>query len=482
MRLHATDPLFAWAKLDDHPHLATLCQLLQVLPDQQLLAGLHQARGRGRDDYPIEHLWGVVVLSVAWRHLSVESCWAELHRNPALYRLLGIPAAADIPYPWNVSRFLDVLGQEPHLSQLRTVFDVLVAHLGRVVPDLGQHTAGDSTGLSGRAKRDAKAVAEEVRQGLAQPSGGRQEYKDDAGKVVEVVEWFGYKHHLLVDVKHEVPLAYRVTDTKAGDNELVEALVEQAQANLPPQRIETLAYDKAADDEKVHDYLHQQRIKPLIKNRAMWQDEPERQLPGPPVRYPLHILHDEAGTVYCYDRVSDPPLRHGMAYVGYEKDRETLKYRCPARHQGWDCPSDERCNAGKDTGLIIRVEHTLDLRRFPPIPRATKEFERRYKGRTAVERVNGRTKIFWGIDDGNVTGSRRFHAYVGVVMAVCVVLAVLLAKAPRREGRLGKTRLSPIALALQEALARAKLQAGNAESGGGAEGGAADQQQPVDPS
>ena len=462
MLLHATDPLFAWAKLEDHPHLATLRQLLELLPDQRLLAGLRQARGRGRDDYPVEHLWGVVVLTVALRHLSVEACLAELHRNPALYRLLGIPTAAAIPHPWNLSRFLEVLGQEPHLTELRKVFDVLVEHLGRAVPDLGAHTAGDSTGLSGRAKKGADAVAAEVRQGLPQPSGGRKEYKDDSGQVVKVVEWFGYKHHLLVDVKHEVPLAYRVTDTKAGDNELIEALVEQAKGNLPPQRMRTLAYDKAADDEKVHAYLHQQGIKPLIQNRALWQDEPERQLPGPPGRFPLHVLHDEAGTVYCYDQVSDPPVRHAMAYIGYEKDRETLKYRCPARHQGWSCPSEERCNAGKDYGLIVRVDYRLDLRRFPPIPRATKEFERRYKGRTAVERVNARTKIFWGIDDGNVTGSRRFHAYVGVVMAVCVGLATLLAKAPRREGSLGKTRLSPIALALQAAVDGEASQADNA--------------------
>jgi hypothetical protein len=413
MLLHATDPLFAWAKLDDHPHLATLRQLLEALPDQQLLAGLHQARGRGRDDYPLEHLWGIVVLTVALRHLSVASCLAERHRNPALSRLLGIPAAADIPHLWNVSRFLEVLGQEPHLSELRKVFDVLVQHLGRAVPDLGQPTAGDSTGLSGRAKRDPKAVAAEVRPELPQPSGGRKESKDDTGKVIQVVEGFGYKHHLLVAVQHEVPLAYHVTATKAGDNERVEALVTQAQANLPPGRIETLAYDKAADDEKVHDDLHQQGIKPLIQNRALWQDEPERQLPGPAGRYPLHALHDEAGTLYCYDRVSDPPVRHAMAYVGYKKDRQTLKYRCPARPQGWACPSDARCNAGKDYGLIVRVDHPLDLRRFPPIPRATKEFERRYKGRTAVERVNARTKIFWGIDDGNVTGARRFHAYGG---------------------------------------------------------------------
>ena len=92
------------------------------------------------------------------------------------------------------------------------------------------------------------------------------------------------------------------------------------------------------------------------------------------------------------------------------------------------------------------------MRRFPPIPRATKQFERRYKGRTAVERVNARIKVFWGADDGNITGARRFHAYLGTVMVVHAGCATLLATAPRREGTLGKMRLSVVAQALRKKL------------------------------
>ncbi len=113
----------------------------------------------------------------------------------------------------------------------------------------------------------------------------------------------------------------------------------------------------------------------------------------------------------------------------------------------------EICNAGKGYGFTVRVKQEIDLRRFPPIPRATKQFERLYKGRTSVERVNGRLKIFWGIDDGNVTGATRFHAMVGAVMLVHAAFATLLAAAPRREGTLGKMRLSPIAKALHEQMA-----------------------------
>ena len=98
----------------------------------------------------------------------------------------------------------------------------------------------------------------------------------------------------------------------------------------------------------------------------------------------------------------------------------------------------------------MRVKQEIDLRRFPSVPRATKQFERLYKGRTAVERVNGRLKIFWGIDDGQVYGARRFHAHVGAVMVVHQAFATLLAKSQRYEGSYGKMKLSPIAKALQE--------------------------------
>lgn len=450
IHIHTAQPLFAWGCLDDCPTLVTIRDFLDTVPDQELLAGLHAARGHGRDDYPVDRLWRVVLLTIALRHASFNACLAELHRNPALCQLLDITSEDQIPNGWNVSRFLDVLGTEPHVAALREVFDHLARRLGLAVPDLGRHTAGDATAVNARSRTDPKAVATETAQGLPQPTGGRKKYKDEEGRVVQVVEWFGYKLHLLVDVGHEVALAYDITDTKVGDNERVEALVEQAQANLPPGRLQTLAYDKAADDEKVHELLHQHGIKPVIQNRTLWPKEGDQEKVLPGRRYPLPLVYDGAGTVHCYDTVSNPPVRHRLAYIGYEHDRQCVKCRCPARHKGWDCSSGTQCNGTLAAGLSARIPCELDLRRFPPIPRATRECERLYKGRTAVERVNARLKIFWGADDGNVTGARRFHGFVGAVMVMQLVFATLLARAPRWEGTLGQTRLGPIAKALHE--------------------------------
>lgn len=447
MKIAISKPLFAWDALEDSPSLKSIRLLLEAIPDHALLQSLRDARGKGRDDYPVEVLWGTLLLAIALRHVSTDACLEDLKRNPALRLLIGIEAEHRVPDADNMSRFLAKLGEEPHLTHLRGVFDVMTQRLGLVVSDLGKDTAGDSTGISGRAAMSEKLRAAEDKQGLPQPTGGKKEYKDDDGKVTHVVEWFGYKLHLLVDVTHEVALAYHITDTKAGDNERIPELVEQAKQNLPPERIKTMAYDKAADDGTVHEFLHDQDIKAVIKNRCFTLEEPEKVLGG---RTPLNIVYDQAGTVFCYDNVSDPPVRHPMGYIGHEAERGTLKYRCPARHQGFDCPSDAACNGERDYGLTVRVKQEIDLRRFPSIPRATKQFERLYNGRTAVERVNGRLKIFWGVDDGQVYGSRRFHGHVGAVMVVHLAFATLLAQTERREGSYGPMKLSPIAQALRE--------------------------------
>jgi len=448
-----TKPLFAWDCLEDSPSLQTIKAFLATLPDGQLLDGLRQARGRGRNEYPVHVLWGTVLLTVILRHPNWEACLADLRRNEALRRLIGIRSEEAVPKKWNLSRFLEVLGEEPHFTRVRAIFDVLIQRLGLAVVDLGKDTAGDATALHARRKRNAEEAKEEEQAGLPQPSGGKKEYLDAEGKVSKVFEWFGYKLHLIVDVKHEVALSWEITTATASDAATLPKTLQQAQANLPEGRIETLAFDKAADDQQTPKLLNRSGIKPLIEIRSMWKEEPLRMLPGHDGN--SNIVYDEKGTLYCYDRTSQPMVLHQMAYNGYEEQRGTLKYRCPARHEGWTCPHDAVCNEGKEYGRTVRVKCEIDLRRFPPIPRATKKFERLYDGRTAVERVNARLKVFWGADDGNISGARRFRALVGVVMVVHAGFATLLAKAPRKS-TLGKLHLGPVQKALAAAEAAAK--------------------------
>ena len=96
MRIQMTKPLFAWDDLEDSPTLKTLKQFLEVIPDEALLESLRASRGKGRDDVPVSVAWGVVVLSIALRHPTIEHCLAELKRNESLRRLIGIASEEEV--------------------------------------------------------------------------------------------------------------------------------------------------------------------------------------------------------------------------------------------------------------------------------------------------------------------------------------------------------------------------------------------------
>ena len=141
MRIAITRPLFDWQSLEDSPSLASLREILASIPDAKLLEGLRQHRGRGRDDYPVTVLWGVVLLTVLLRHKDFESCLAELRRNEGLRRLIGIDDENQVPKKWNVSRFLPVLGSEPHRTRLVEIFDHMARRLGEVAAPHEFHRA-----------------------------------------------------------------------------------------------------------------------------------------------------------------------------------------------------------------------------------------------------------------------------------------------------------------------------------------------------
>ena len=106
MKIAITKPLFAWDALEDSPSLQSLRFLLEADPRSRPPRVAPAARGKGRDDYPVEVLWGTLVLAIALRHVSIDACLEELRRNPALRLLIGIeprtrsPAPTTCPASW----------------------------------------------------------------------------------------------------------------------------------------------------------------------------------------------------------------------------------------------------------------------------------------------------------------------------------------------------------------------------------------------
>lgn len=58
MHVQATKPLFAWDTLEDRRTLKTIQKLLEVIPDNASLDSVRAARGKRRDDVPVQVAWG----------------------------------------------------------------------------------------------------------------------------------------------------------------------------------------------------------------------------------------------------------------------------------------------------------------------------------------------------------------------------------------------------------------------------------------
>ena len=63
--------------------------MLDTFPDEETVAALEAARGRGRNDYPVSAVWRALIAGVVFQHTSIQSLLRELGRNPAPLEICG---------------------------------------------------------------------------------------------------------------------------------------------------------------------------------------------------------------------------------------------------------------------------------------------------------------------------------------------------------------------------------------------------------
>jgi len=293
--------------------------------------------------------------------------------------------------------------------------------LTEVLPDFGEHLALDSKAVSSFAKSKNKNQTPDGRRDT-EADYGRKEYRGVRGDGTvweKIVKWFGYKLHIVVDANYELPVAYSVTRASVPDINEAHKLINQMEQKQPNivERAKMLAADKGYDDTKLIKKLwDQNKIKPVIDIRNMWKDgEKTRLLEG----YE-NVTYDYKGTVYCYCPATG--TRREMVNGGFEKGRETLKKLCPAKQYGIKCQGRGQCPVAQG----IRIPLSIDRRVFTPIDRSSYKWEREYKKRTAVERVNSRLDVSFGFEIHTVRGQTKMK--VRSCLALCVMLAMALGR------------------------------------------------------
>ncbi len=417
-------PLFGWDQIEALGDLRRLTLVLDNLPDEALMKKLEQQRDRGRDDFPIRAMWNALVAGVVFQHPSVESLLRELRRNAQLRQLCGFDLAkglAAVPNSWAFSRFL---GQViAHRAVIRGMFDTLVEGVAQLLPDYGESLAVDGKALASYARGKSEQSVDEKHPDRRRDNDGEWEVHEYSGthedgtKWQTVKRWFGYAIHLVVDSRYELPVSFAVT--RANASEVVEAhgLLERLEEQHPQivERCRELAADRAYDDGKlIRKVWDDWQALPIIDIRNLWRDGETSKL----VSGMENVVYDYRGTVSCVCLKSG--CQREMAYGGFERDRMTLKYRCPARHYGYTCEGQDSCPVGK----AIRIPLEEDRRVFTPLARSSLKWERLYDKRTAVERVNSRLDVSFGFEKHTIRGLTKMDTRCCLALVVMLAMAV----------------------------------------------------------
>lgn len=166
-------------------------------------------------------------------------------------------------------------------------------------------------------------------------------------------------------------------------------------------------------------YYDNHAIKPVIDIRNHWKDTEETKLLNP--EKTDNVVYDYQGTVYCHCPESNE--RYEMAFCGFEKDRNTLKYKCPSAAYGMQCRGYAQCSQ-ETKGKTVRIPLDTDRRIFVPIARSSYKWQRICNGRTAVERVNSRIDLSFGFERHFVRGKAKMTLRVGLALLVMMSMAL----------------------------------------------------------
>ena len=420
--------LFCWDSVDQLGDLERLQLVLDELPDEPLMQLLEARRGHGRNDYPVRPMWNSLIAAFVFQHSSIASLRRELLRNGQLRDVCGFDSfagAAAVPSECAYTRFQRLLLRK-YQGQVDELFHSTLAELQIVLPELGRVQALDGKELHSLATGESSYPLPE--DDTQQDSDGRRDLDADwgvKGSGKNKHYWFGYLVHLVVDASYELPLAFEVTEASRGEQPQAQRLLDQMQERHPQllERCSRLSADKGYDDHKLINRLwDQHQIKPIIAIRNCWQDA-DAEDAG--VRTKLvsgqeNVIYTYDGQVSCVCPLSGE--EHRMDYGGFERDRNTLKYRCPARYSGVTCKGMEQCPVSD----AVRIRLDEDRRVFTPVARSSYVWQDYYDERSAVERVNSRLAGGFGFERPGIRGLAKMQ--LRVTMALTIMLAMALGR------------------------------------------------------
>jgi hypothetical protein len=399
-------------KFDKLGDLERVKIVIENIPDDEILAKLRKDKDyRGRKGTGLEVLINIYWTQKVLQHTTISETLRELRRNSQLRKLIGIRNEI-VPSNSALTRFMNKL-KKNNIDLKEMIFYPQRDVLMELLPDYGIEDGADGKYLDSYAVRENKNKKKDGRRDTDAKYGIKEKYyKDKNGKekIKEEIH-YGYRNHLLADVNYELPIDYEVTTANINEGKILDQMLKKRSNKTIINKCKSLTADKGYDSEKRIKALEKMGILPIIDKRVKVQGEKEIL---------RTVYYDDKGNVNCYCPIEG--TKRPMAFNGYDKRRDTLSYKCPAKAYGIKCKGCETGNCPVNT--TIRIRRGINPRVFTQVARNSYKWKRYYNKRTALERINSRMDVGYKFEKHTIRGLAKMKICVDMTMIIMLTIAI----------------------------------------------------------
>jgi transposase len=217
--------------------------------------------------------------------------------------------------------------------------------------------------------------------------------------------FFGYKVHLIVDAKSQLPLDVKVTSANEGDSPQAKPLLKGAKEGHPEIKIDSSSMDSAYDSYENYRFAIED-----IGTAPIIALNPRGRVDA--ITSGSLYLSDD-GSYTCFAGLK-------VVYWGKDKKRGRLKFRCPAALGRCQCLLGPTCSLSP-YGKTFYLHPERDYRLIGPIPRGTDLWQEKYNARTSVERAYSEEKGSHRLANPRVRGLAKVKTHVYLALCAQVI-------------------------------------------------------------
>jgi IS5 family transposase len=363
-------------KVARRPVAETLSAILASPEVSRLVDELQATRETGRPGYPLRAMIGMALAKSLYSLPTWTRTVALVREHAGLTAVIA--PDGETPSVYACYRFTAKLRDHAPLLA-RCIADVIGA-LKKANPLLGWDVAIDASDMPAYANGQrfvSKGGRERSDDEFSDPDaswGHRSAVSTRKGG-----GFYGYRLHMAVCSKTDLPLAWGVETAKANEGPTVAPLLDALKTRgINP---ETCAMDKGYDTSTVHDACMDRAVLPVVALRKT-----------PAVKRGEH---------------KPPTCEHGeWRFAGADRKRKATKWRCPTG----EC---------KPASVWIKAD-----RLHPLIPRETLRSKGLYRGRASVERAFGRLKNEWSLTPLRVRRIERVRLHADLTILAQLTCAL----------------------------------------------------------